>query len=673
MMDKITGFEFVERMFTLHRNDFVEAMLEYTHGNETEFLELKASVEVRPEDLHPGECATDMLWNIARELIGMVNTTGGVLLIGVRDDDGHDVVPLEKDGDGEAIRRRGFEEYCRCMIQQKIIPDSRTWTYGKRRIEIDDDLNRYVFPKRIPYRGHDIVGYFVKPCDNERIVTVRRFDKGGSMAEEFLPIRKRGDIGKYDEVKWFRNILAYAGERDAGRSSLAKYITSQERKDAKAGDDDFMNMLMEEMARDTVMGKFMEFMLSRAQKGGAESAKPAVAAKYRHSLADLADETSREKKKESLSGLNFEATCIKACGNLGFLGHRDFENGIFLHALVTNGVPIAEGQRWRVTVGVRFNARKDAWCYSAQSAVLVEQSASYRYSYDDISTEEKRARTISSLNGQFFEASCTKGRGNFGFLSLKGFEGMVYIDVPVTNGVQIVAGQRWRFQIGAHCMPPSGVWIYRAVKATLLEDAADLKYTLAALADDSSRAKTAEALRGLRFTAKCTIGRGTCGGLSHPDFEGEIYIDMPVTKGIPVQQGQKWEFEVKPHKMGPVGPWVYRANSVRLLSPAESAAPIVECRARTACEFSESMLADDAERDSVKGALCGRTFKGVIIRDFPRFVFLSCSSFEAGVFCHRSVLGDGEYPCGTELEMEVAPLYNAKKDRWCYAASRVWR
>ena len=69
-----------------------------------------------------------------------------------------------------------------------------------------------------------------------------------------------------------------------------------------------------------------------------------------------------------------------------------------------------------------------------------------------------------------FEAYCKVGNGTYGYLYHPDFEGQIYIDVPVTNGVQIHEGQKWRFEAGAHCLPPNGLWIYRARKATLIEE-----------------------------------------------------------------------------------------------------------------------------------------------------------------------------------------------------------
>ena len=110
---------------------------------------------------------------------------------------------------------------------------------------------------------------------------------------------------------------------------------------------------------------------------------------------------------------------------------------------------------------------------------------------------------------------------------------------------------------------------FEARKATLIEESA--KYTLDDIATPESREKTMKRLQGMVFSAKCTNGRGTCGFLRHPDFEGELYIDEPVTNHVQIHTGQTWEFEIGKHKMGPQGPWVYRARKAILVKGVEPA------------------------------------------------------------------------------------------------------
>ena len=120
-----------------------------------------------------------------------------------------------------------------------------------------------------------------------------------------------------------------------------------------------------------------------------------------HTLNALTNDVSRSQKLALLDGKHFEAICIKSCGNLGFLSHRDFENGIYIHAAVTNNTPLVEGQRWHVTVGARVNKKKGSWCYCALTAKLLSQGSSVAHQYKDIAAPENRTATVKNLKGIF--------------------------------------------------------------------------------------------------------------------------------------------------------------------------------------------------------------------------------------------------------------------------------
>ena len=125
--EPISAYEFVRRLRKWHPNDFVETLLNYTRGAETDFLELKAGIEVREQDLNKGEVPEDIFWNIAHAIIGMINSRGGVLFVGVSDEKDHHVVPLESNDSKNVIGLKGIDHYVREEMTAHVLPSTGRW------------------------------------------------------------------------------------------------------------------------------------------------------------------------------------------------------------------------------------------------------------------------------------------------------------------------------------------------------------------------------------------------------------------------------------------------------------------------------------------------------------------------------------------------------------------
>ena len=692
----ISGYEFVQRILRLHPEDSVETLLEYTHNSETDFLELKASIKVRACDLNPRESPDDIYWNIARELIAMINSRGGVLFIGVSDGQDHQVVPLTSKDD-----KRTTEAYIREEIKSHVLPSTKKWSYKGTCFIIEEDISQYVECRIIQYSGHDICALLVRPCGRDDFIVVRQ--NSGKPGPELCPVRTIGDIGQCTNIEGVKRIMSYVNNRKQESSRLAidaKRFEKEFHSKQESDTDDFVNSIIDQELRE----KIKELIKSELQKNRGmtdvgnlppnasskghsvptppphASICPSIDVTYK--ILELENERSRIKILKQLKGKPFEAMCIKACGSVGFLQHPSFENGIFVHVSVTNNILLAEGQKWRVTVGARFNEKRGIWCYSATSAKLLGQSNRIKFSYKLLETDSSRHQTVESLRGKFYEAYCKVGNGTYGYLSHPDFEGQIYIDVPVTSNVPIHEGQKWRFEIGAHCLPPNGLWIYRARNASLIEE--KLRYLLQDIATPDSRNRTLESLKGIVLEAQCTNAnvRGTCGLLSHANFEGDIYIDVPVTKGVRIHVGQTWQFEVRAHRMGPNGPWVYRAYKAILVNAAsnvrdpndsfqkaqsqtgEPITPAAQATSRQSYLLSE--ISDPNGRTAVEARLAGRQFEAVCIKSFDAFGFLANASFEGNLFIHHSVANDTPIIVGEKWQVEVGTLFNSKKQQWCY-------
>ena len=89
-------------------------------------------MEANPCTLKPVEAPQDLYWNYSREIVAMINSQGGLFVIGVSDENDHHVVPLESNDSGNLIAKEGLEAYIRKVIAQHLVPDNKKWTYKNR-------------------------------------------------------------------------------------------------------------------------------------------------------------------------------------------------------------------------------------------------------------------------------------------------------------------------------------------------------------------------------------------------------------------------------------------------------------------------------------------------------------------------------------------------------------
>ena len=204
--EKISGYQLAEHLLS---EGGVEALIRYAGNAETDWLELKAGMCLLPEDRKKGETEKDLYWNIAKEVIALMNTSGGALVIGIHDKT-LNLVPLEDNDPRHIIAVKGIEGYIREVVRSKVWPSSLTWNYRGKIWELSDkqlptDLISY---HHAPYSGPDgqngeVVVLLVKPSDKIRLV---KEDQKSSV----LLKRTRGEVGEaiavydYDEFEKYR-------------------------------------------------------------------------------------------------------------------------------------------------------------------------------------------------------------------------------------------------------------------------------------------------------------------------------------------------------------------------------------------------------------------------------------------------------------------------------------
>lgn len=220
-VDKISGYELAEYLYS---KGGVAALVQYAGNAETDWLELKAGMCLLPEDRKKGETEKDLYWNIAKEVIALMNTSGGAIVIGIHDKT-LNLVPLEENDPRHILAEKGIDGYVREFVRSNVWPSSLSWTYRGKTWELADkqvptDLISY---HHAPYSGPDgrtgeVVVLLVKPSEKIRLA---REDRKSSV----LLKRTRGEVGEaipiydydeFDKYKASREVESafYANVRD---------------------------------------------------------------------------------------------------------------------------------------------------------------------------------------------------------------------------------------------------------------------------------------------------------------------------------------------------------------------------------------------------------------------------------------------------------------------------
>ena len=178
-------------------------MLEIAGHTECEWLELKASIQLTPEDIKKGDKPEDLYWSVANAVISMMNYYGGAVIIGI-DDKNHNRVPLEENDPNGFIRKGGMEAYLRCAIYDKIwVADNdgkKTWG-TKNHFHSKGPLPNFVHIESYRYQGGQVAVILVEPA-----VPCFRIWKG--QVEE-IRTRHPGNIGETKEIIGSNEMLAY--------------------------------------------------------------------------------------------------------------------------------------------------------------------------------------------------------------------------------------------------------------------------------------------------------------------------------------------------------------------------------------------------------------------------------------------------------------------------------
>ena len=201
----ISGYDLALRVLS-HERGGVEALLSLSGNDESCWLELKAGMALLPEDEKRGGKPDDLYWKIAKAVISLMNTSGGVVLIGIEDKT-HAAIPLRSNDPRHVIEKDGLEAYRRKEIFERIWPDGKSWKYRNENWTIEDAVpENLIEVKGVKYRGEDIAAILVNPAP-----TCVRVWKNGEV--EQILVREPGELGKGKSIIGSRKMEEYERTR----------------------------------------------------------------------------------------------------------------------------------------------------------------------------------------------------------------------------------------------------------------------------------------------------------------------------------------------------------------------------------------------------------------------------------------------------------------------------
>ena len=209
-----SGYGLAAKILEEHRDrgDAIEAMLEASGGQESDWLEFKAGMALLPKDQKKGDAPEDLYLDYALSVAAMLNTRGGAFVIGV-DDKSHKLVSLSTCDPRHVLEKEGWDAYLRKEVLDRIAPSGRTIKSQGHQWRFSASLDPYIESRSIPFQGEKVIGLLVQPCLPGGEITV---DWGPNEMVEFLPIRKRGEVGCVKRLKGHGEISSYLEWRRHG-------------------------------------------------------------------------------------------------------------------------------------------------------------------------------------------------------------------------------------------------------------------------------------------------------------------------------------------------------------------------------------------------------------------------------------------------------------------------
>jgi hypothetical protein len=184
-----------------HPRGGLEALLALAKSSEPEWLELKAASFPEEGQFAKGTNEHDYRWNVAKAVIALANSIGGVVLLGV-DDEGRPV-GIEASDPKHKRERDGAEAFRRDVILQQVLLPKRGWKTGRHGTLSLINLplfERLVSLEEIRCGEKTVLAILVDPVPRGYGYVEVEKGVGTETAAVLTYIRSRGDVGQVVEL-----------------------------------------------------------------------------------------------------------------------------------------------------------------------------------------------------------------------------------------------------------------------------------------------------------------------------------------------------------------------------------------------------------------------------------------------------------------------------------------
>lgn len=212
--DFISGYDLARNIYDASPDD-ISGMISLA-GDENSWLEFKASIYSKPSAKTKNENDDDGFWHVARSVIAFMNSSGGVIVIGVQDGTASPVPLSENDPHG-ILRTHGLEAYLRQEILEHLPGRKTEWATGLTGTwTVEDKIPEgTVYIEKSTYKNSEIALVFVKPLT--RCLTIKHNNK------EYMLVRRIGAEGSVKGLTTFQDMSQWVQTRQIKQSAFASY------------------------------------------------------------------------------------------------------------------------------------------------------------------------------------------------------------------------------------------------------------------------------------------------------------------------------------------------------------------------------------------------------------------------------------------------------------------
>ncbi len=213
------GYELAQALFHECGGKNIDELIDFA-GGETDWLEFKAGLFSRPQDLKDGENQDDALLHVARAVFGFLNSSGGMIVIGI-DDKKKQPVDSVLGAKGELLSSMDADEALR-KVEDQLPPSKCRWNTGKKGMwlwnKASDPIPRdSVSFVSASFRGRAVILVFVRPIGKGKGVF---WTRANNRIE--LMIRRAGGRGRLESLTTPHDYLDWINrERQAARSEFS--------------------------------------------------------------------------------------------------------------------------------------------------------------------------------------------------------------------------------------------------------------------------------------------------------------------------------------------------------------------------------------------------------------------------------------------------------------------